>query len=368
METATCILEIDLLKIQQNYQILTGICNNSDVAAVVKADAYGLGAIEIAQALQQKGCTDFFVAHIEEGIKLRNVLDNKTNIYVLNGSFKDDTKNYYQFSLTPILNNLEQIEIWQQHCTHLNKRIPCVIHINTGMNRMGIDILESSQLDQILHLVKQLDIKFIMSHLAASEDYNNIYNTIQLEKFKKSASFFPDIKASFANSSGIFLGNPYHFDIVRPGIALYGGNPTPNKINPMYNAIKLTAPIIQLRKLAPESFIGYNMTFTANRDMLIATLPIGYADGYSRGFSNCGEVYIDGHKARVVGRVSMDFITIDVTDIPSDKIFLGANVEIIGDNCTIDKMADIIGTISYDVITQLGNRYKRIYKNHVKHN
>jgi alanine racemase len=362
MRTSQVVLEIDLAKIRRNYQILSKICTTSKVGAAVKANAYGLGASEIAAVLRLEGCEDFFVANIEEGARLRGSLKDNANIYILNGIFNDDIPAFIEYKLIPVLNHLEQFKIWQEYAIKIKKILPCTIHVNTGINRLGMDIKEAMQLSLKADMATSLDIKYIMSHLSASEQADNHYNNFQLKIFKDCLMNFKGVKASLANSGGIFLNSEYHFDLVRAGIALYGGNPTPKMPNPMNNVVRLLAPIIQLQKLPPKSMIGYNMTFVTNRDTMLATLPVGYADGYSRHFSSKGHVFVDGHSAPVVGRVSMDLVTVDVTDLPQEKIYLGQQVEIIGDYCTIDKIAAITGTISYEILTQLGNRYKRIYK------
>lgn len=361
MNFAHCTLEIDLSKIRQNYRILADICQNSQIGSVVKANSYGLGADIIASELQkQENCQIFFVSSIDEGINLRKVINNQANIFVLNGVYNNDAKEFIEHKLAPVLNSLEQIEIWQKLAISKKQNLPCMLHIDTGMNRLGIGSTEIEHVINKQNLLQDLDIQYIVSHLSVSEELDNPYNLEQLTTFKHYLQYFKSIKASLANSSSIFLGPEYHFDLVRPGAALYGLNPI-SGLNPMHNPIKLTAPIIQLQELVEGRHISYGKTFMTNRCSLIATLPLGYADGYSRAFSNRGEVFIDDHCAPVVGRVSMDLITVDVTDVPRHKIFLGKQVEIIGNHCTIDRLANIIGTISYEILTKLGPRYKRVY-------
>ncbi|WP_375327514.1 alanine racemase [Candidatus Tisiphia endosymbiont of Nemotelus uliginosus] len=370
MHSAHCTLEIDLAKIRANYRIMAQLCKTAEVAAVVKANSYGLGANIVAPALQQENCKSFFVTNIEEAISLRKVLGKKSNIFVLNGVFYDEVEEFKYYNFIPILNNIKQLEIWQKFAKHHmaiypnSGLLPCAIHINTGMNRLGMTDKETKDIINNPALLEGLELQYIISHLSASEVADNPYNHKQLEKFKYYLSFFPKIKASLSNSSCVFLGEEYHFDLIRTGAALYGINPSESLINnPLHNPVRLTAPIIQLQELSAEDYIGYNMTFQTGRNSIIATLPLGYADGYSRAFSNYGEVFIDSYKAPIVGRVSMDLITIDVTDLPPEKVFLGQQVEIIGNNCTPDKIANIINTIGYEVLTMMGNRYKKVYKN-----
>ncbi|WP_341793559.1 MULTISPECIES: alanine racemase [unclassified Rickettsia] len=364
MYLAQCTLEIDLAKIKANYRTLRDICQNSLVGAAVKANSYGLGANQISKALEEENCRFFFVASYIEGINLRKILSSHSNILVLNGVSQNDAAEFVEYNLIPVLNNLKQIEIWRQLAKTRNQLLDCFLHFNTGINRLGLTHTEIEHIINDRDLLEGLQVQYIMSHLAASEEANNPYNIEQLTKFKSYLPHFPNVKISLANSGAIFLGQDYHFDLVRPGMALYGLNPLgQHKPNPMKNPVTLTAPIIQLQKLTADSHIGYNTSFTTERDSIIATLPLGYADGYSRNFSNRGEVFINGHVAKIVGHVSMDLVNIDVTDLPHSQIFLGQEVEIIGNYCTPDKIATIIGTIGYEILTSLGNRYKRVYKN-----
>ncbi|WP_341764627.1 alanine racemase [Candidatus Tisiphia endosymbiont of Beris chalybata] len=370
MRTAHCTLEIDLAKIRANYRIMAKLCKSAEVAAVVKANSYGLGASVVAPALEQENCKSFFVANIEEAISLRQVLASGSSIYVLNGVFYEEVEWFKHYNLIPVLNNIKQLEIWQKFALR-NKEIcsssnalSCTIHINTGMNRLGMTDKEIKDIVNNPRLLDGLALQYVISHLSASEVAGDPYNQQQLEKFKDYLSFFPKIKASLSNSSCAFLGEEYHFDLIRAGAALYGINPSGSLMNhSLHNPVRLTAPIIHLQELSAEDYIGYNMTFKTGRNSMIATLPLGYADGYSRAFSNYGEVFIDSYRAPVVGRISMDLITIDVTDLPPEKIFLGQQVEIIGNNCTPDKIANIINTIGYEILTMMGNRYKKVYKN-----
>ncbi len=410
-----CTLEINLSAIKNNYLLLQDICKTSLVGAAVKANGYGLGAVQISKALIEENCRHFFVATSEEGVNLRKALaswhesvfrhceknytvirrsnpvknsvsqnffnyfsglprrfaprndgssihattpkalDNDVNILVLNGVFEHDALELIEYNLTPVLNNLKQIEIWQKFSNLKNRLLPCYLHFNTGINRFGLSHSEIEQLINNRDLLKGLDLQYIISHLAISEEIDNPYNLEQLNRFKTYLQYFPNVKASLANSGGIFLGQDYHFDLVRPGAALYGLNPLTK------NPVTLKAPIIHLQNLTLDSHIGYNMTFTTERDSVIATLPFGYADGFSRNFSNQGEVFINGRSVPIVGRISMDLINIDVTDLPPLDIFLGQEAEIIGNYCTPDKIASIIGTIGYEVLTSLGSRYKRMY-------
>jgi len=363
MNNSKCTLEISLHAVKENYIKLCRQCPNSEVGAAVKANAYGLGVRHIAPILKNSGCRHFFVSSCDEGIELRQILASDVNIYVLNGIYKNEVETFMEYGLVPVLNHLIQIEIWQEYASRLNRKLPCVIHLDTGMHRLGMSESEIGSLDLDTHTYR-LNILYVMSHLASAEDIESPSNSDQLAKFNKYISKFGGIKRSLANSSGIFLGTDYHFDLTRPGSALYGLNPTPYlKESVIKNPVKLSCPIIQLNNLLPGYSVGYNGTHTNmhNKSCPIATIPIGYADGFSRAFSNKGRVYINGFKAPVIGRVSMDLVTIDVSNVPANEVFLGASVEVIGNNCTPDKIARLCGTNGYEILTMLGDRYERIY-------
>lgn len=368
MHSARCVLEIDLSKICANYKILSSIADKSEVAAVVKANSYGLGANKISKALVEEGCKNFFVASVSEAINLRKSVGAVANIFVLNGVFYNEAEEFAKHNLTPVLNHLSQVELWMDYTKKLGRKLTCVLHFDTGMCRLGMPSSEIAILVNKPEILENLKLEYIISHLSAAEEQNNPYNIEQLERFKGYLRYFPGVKASLSNSSGILLGRDYHFDLVRPGAGIYGINPNPLVPNIMHNVVKLSAPIIQLQRLTINSDVGYNRTFTTKRNTIVATLPIGYADGYSRTFSNCGIISIGGHVAPIIGRISMDLLTVDVTDIPEQEIFLGRMVELINDYCTIDTIAAIIGTNGYEILTLLSSpRFKRIYKNDAQH-
>jgi alanine racemase len=366
MITSKCTLTIDLDIIKKNYQNLQKICSESEVGAAVKANCYGLGVLHITPVFAKYGCRHFFVANQDEGVNLRKILNQQnlssefTNIYVLNGYFVGDKDDFLESNLIPVLNSLYQFELWQDLALQLNRKLPCLLHIDTGMNRLG---MQEREFEALLEYVDNLEILCVMSHLSSSEEFDNELNIMQINKFKKLAALFPHAKKSLANSSGIFLGSNYHFDIVRPGAALYGINPAPYiKKSVVKNPLELTAPIVQIKELEQGEFVGYNGTYQANQNHLMATLPLGYADGYLRSLSNKGVVFINDKPASVIGRVSMDLITIDVSKIPKEELFLGQKVEIIGKNMSVDQMANLAGTNAYEILTMLGDRYNRVYK------
>lgn len=365
MITSKCTLTINLDVIKGNYQALQKICTKAEVGAAVKANCYGLGVRQIAPMLAKTGCRHFFVANKDEGVFLREILEHQNpksetlNIYVLNGYFTGDKEDFMRANLIPVLNTLHQLETWQNLARKVEKKLPCFLHVDTGMNRLGIPESEIKKIPEYDH---NIDILCVMSHLSSSEEFDNESNIQQLIKFKRLVSFFPHAKKSLANSSGIFLGEEYHFDITRPGVALYGVNPAPYKpASIIKNPVNLTAPIVQIKELDEGQYVGYNGTYQANEKHLVATLPLGYADGYLRSLSNKGIVFINDNPAPVIGRVSMDLITIDVSRIPGDDLFLGQKVEIIGNNMSLEEMATLAGTNGYEILTMLGSRYNRVY-------
>lgn len=364
MQSATCNLEINLTKVCANYQFLKTKCSsNTLVGAAVKANAYGLGAIAVASALEKIGCTNFFVAPVSEGIVLRSNNIVNSNIFSLTGIYKDNINAAHDYSITPTINNLEQLHLWRDLALKHNKTLPCILHFNTGLNRLGMSQTDLQYLANNKSLLDVLEVKYIMSHLSVSEEPDNTYNHQQLSKLKTYSSVFAGIPISFANSSGIFLNPEYHFNLARPGAALYGINPTPMSQNPMQNPVKLTAPIIQVQRLSAGDKVGYNMTFTATKPSLIATIPIGYADGYPRALSNIGKVYVGNTPVPIAGRVSMDLTTIDVSYLAQSEVFIGQSVELIGEHLTPDQIGDMCNTNGYEIITRLNTakRFNVIY-------
>jgi alanine racemase len=363
MQSSKATLNINLQHIEHNYNTLKNACPNAEVGAAVKADAYGLGAHKIAPALKNNGCKHFFVANIDEGVAMRPLVGNDANIYVFHGVFQNELAAFKEYNLIPVLNHMQQIEIWQKYAKTIGHKLPCFIHLDTGMHRLGMQESEINVFNIETH-ASNLDIRCVMSHLLAAEDIDSNCNQLQLEKFHRLTEKFTGIKKSLANSSGIFLGSKYHFDLTRPGAAIYGLDPTPYIRNSLIKSVAtLKAPIIQINNLKPGESVGYNATYTNNskKSCPIATIPVGYADGFLRHFSNQGCVMIESYKAPIIGRISMDLTIIDISNIPSNLIFLGQNVEVLGARLTADKIAKLCGTNGYEILTSLGSRYERIY-------
>jgi alanine racemase len=359
-------LYINLDNLRDNYLHLKEHCGaHTDVACVVKSNAYGVGALETSATLYKAGCRKFFVATLEEAISLRELFDRllskptEPSIYALYGPDHLNLEFFTQKQITPVINSLHQLDIWQNHSKKLNTILNYVLHIDTGMHRLGMPLYELESFLNKKDDYSGINLEFVMSHLASSEMIDDHQNSTQLEKFILYTEQLRT-KKSLANSGGIFLDKKYHFDIVRPGAALYG-----IKHNQHFSKIKdvvsLYAPIIQLQKICKDETIGYNASWTAQRDTIIATLPVGYGDGYLRHLSNNGVVLVNNIPSKVVGRVSMDLITVDVTDVPAENLFIGQLAEIIGPQISLSQIARLSSTAEYEILTNLGNRYDRQY-------
>ena len=332
------------------------------MGAAVKADAYGLGASAVAPALQAAGCRHFFVAHLEEALSLRPLLPDAW-IAVLNGAPPGEETAFIHHGLRPVLNGLGDIARWQMTARNAGHPLRAVLHVDTGMARLGLDKTEFARLSTAPDLLDGISLDYVMSHLVSAEQPDAEENQAQARRFAAIRNVFPGIPASFANSAGIFLGPTFCSDLARPGYALYGGNPTPDRPNPMRNAVRLTAPILQVREIPAGETVGYNATWKAPRPSRIATLGIGYADGFPRALSNATCAFaegadFDGHPVPLVGRVSMDLITFDVTDFP--MIGAGSRLELLGPRRGIDALARDAGTSGYEILTSLGHRYRRV--------
>ncbi|PHS78883.1 MAG: alanine racemase [Rhodospirillaceae bacterium] len=350
---AGAILTIDLDALVSNWRLFQDMAEQSGAisGAVVKAAAYGLDVSRIAPALLNAGCQTFFVATISEAIQLRAIIGPAPSIHVFCGFLDGTGPDFVTHNLVPVLNSLDQVTAWRD----FDKTMPCDLHIDTGMARLGLEISDVQQ------LVGDLNIDIVLSHLVSAEDSDAPINARQLTAFKSVLAQIKARRISLANSSGSFLGTDYHFDVLRPGVALYGANPTPNKPNPMTQVIRLQGRILQVRTLTNAQSVGYGSTYQASVGAKIATIAVGYADGFLRSLSNAGFVYFGEHKANIVGCVSMDLITVDVTNIPQALILPGQMADLIGPNNPIDDVADKAGTIGYELLTQLGTRYHRVY-------
>ncbi|MGE5538943.1 MAG: alanine racemase [Gemmatimonas sp.] len=355
-------LTVDLDAIAANWRMLAERVAPARTGAVVKANAYGLGVAPVADALANAGCDTFFVALPDEGRALREILAN-AEIYVFEGLLSDaDAELIAEHRLVPVLNDREQLERYRAFATRRDARLPCAIHIDTGMNRLGFGPSEAKTLADDPGALTGLDVRVVMSHLASANDAGEALNERQRSTFAGIAGRIGRGAAlSLANSGGIFLGAPYHFDLVRPGAALYGLAPLNGRPNPMRRVVSLTAPIVQVRNVDSPGTVGYGATHRVAEKAKIAVVSIGYADGYGFSLSNRGHAFLGSARLPVVGRISMDLITLDATEVPSGLLHPGAEVELIGPNISPDDLARTGGTIGYEVLTRLGPRLRRRY-------
>ena len=357
-------LEINIDSIIHNYQLINNKVGNTECAAVLKADAYGMGASVVAKALDKVGCSTFFVATIDEGIELRACFSkNENQIAVLSGLLEGSEDIFYSNKLTPVLNDTEQIKKWAIYNKQKKISATSILHIDTGMNRLGLTINELYDIIKNPTELKELHVEWIMSHLACGDQPRDIMNEKQLSVFLNAKKEFPNVKASLANSAGVFLGQSYHLDMVRPGIALYGSGSGSIPSKPLKQVIKLYSRILQIRTLSTGASVGYGASYRVSEATRVATVGLGYADGYLRSLSNCSWVFFNGLRLPVIGRISMDYITIDITQIASEKIKTGDFIEIIGDKFTLDDLATVANTVPHELLTRLGTRHHRIYRN-----
>ena len=366
-------LTVRLPAIAANYRTYRRLTGPAAVAAVVKADAYGLGVARVVPALADAGCDCFFVARLEEGIALRK-LAPLARIFVLDGADPDSVPALLRFSLTPVLNCLAQIAAWQAAARVGRTPLDAVLHVDTGMNRLGLTAEELATLaaEQARRLAG-LNLVLVMSHLACADEPQNKMNAQQLSRFRQALAMLPPAPASLAASHGAMLGIDYHFDLVRPGVALYGANPQRSEgpkpegkadagtaPNLMQTAAVLTAKVLQVRRIDSGDSVGYAATFRAKRPSMIATVALGYADGIPRTLSNKGAAAIGGVRVPMVGRVSMDLITLDVSAL-SEPPHIGADVELLGDGISLGEVAQAAGTNEYEILTRL-RRVPRRYE------
>lgn len=350
-------LTVRLGAIVANYRTYCRMTGPCAVAAVVKADAYGLGAAAVAPALVRAGCDTFFVARLAEGIALRKALP-QARIFVLDGAQADAVPALISHRLTPALNSLADIAAWSAAASAARTTLDAVIHVDTGMNRLGLAPDELAILSaQSAARLSGLNVVLVMSHLACGDEAVPM-NGQQLSRFKQALAMLPPAPASLAASHGAFLGMEYHFDLVRPGVALYGANPQNTAQNLMQPAAILTGKVLQIRGIDTGDSVGYAATFRAKRPTMLATVALGYADGIPRTLSNTGAAAIGGARAPIVGRVSMDLITLDVTGI---DVAPGDDAELLGDTVTLGEVAAAAGTNEYEILTRL-RRMPRVYE------
>jgi alanine racemase len=356
-ENASSLLIIDLDALAANYRLLAERARPAVAAASIKADGYGLGVQPVSQTLWAAGCRDFFVATVDEGIELRGILPD-ARIAVLNGLIAGEPGLFREHGLMPVLNDLGQVDAWRAFCQE-NEPAPAVLHIDTGMARLGMPPAETKRLIEDHSRLDGFELALIMSHLACADEPDDTMSRRQRDDFAKAISCLPRAPASLSASSGIFLGADYVFDMVRPGVSLHGVNPRPGQPNPLRQVVRLRAKILQIRDVDTPQTVGYGAIHRFAGPARLATLAAGYADGYLRSLSGRGTAHIGDTAVPVVGRVSMDLTTVDVTRVPEAKP--GDMVDLIGPFHDVDALAEEAGTIGYEILTSLGRRYRRQY-------
>ncbi|MEM6680787.1 MAG: alanine racemase [Pseudomonadota bacterium] len=344
-------LSIDLSALVRNWQQLKTQAK-SDIGATVKANAYSLGVDHVAPALYAAGCNTFFVAALTEGVALRTILP-AASIYIYSGLGAPDVAVFNQHSLKPVLNTAQQVALWADQ----NPSPGAALHVDTGMSRLGCDAADIAALSADPALIDRAGITILMSHFACADTPDHRVNRAQIERFTTLHRLFPQLRTSLSNSAGTLNAAVAQSDLSRPGIGIYGGNPRPGMAMQMESVVTLTAPILQVRHVKAGETIGYGADFTAPKDMRTATIGIGYADGIPRNIAGKAEVIIAGQRCAVLGRISMDTLVADVSAIAQPP----RHAEIIGDHITIDDMAEWAGTISYEILTGLGQRLERRY-------
>lgn len=361
----TGVLTVDLDAIVANWRKLEKTAVPAECAGVIKANAYGCGVDPVARALAGAGCKTFFVATVDEARAARAALPSAA-IYVLDGFFQNSGDAYAQCDARPVIGDLNELAEWDVFCRRSGWAGSAAIHIDTGMNRLGMTLTEAQG---IIPRINAGDhgITLVMSHLACAENLNHPLNARQLATFREIASLFSGVPASLSNSSGVYLGAPFQFDMVRPGAALYGVNPTPEADNPMQPVVDLKARVVRIRNVERGESVGYGAVWTARRPTRLAIVSAGYADGYFRAAgggdgTRSAEVVVAGKRCPVAGRISMDLIAVDVTDLPNNAVRRGHMVTLIGEGITVDELAHHFGTIAYEVLTSFGPRYARAYK------
>ena len=361
-------LSIDLGAIANNWCRLAARLGKSNCAGVVKADAYGLGMIEVAPVLADAGCGLFFTANIDEAIAVRAALSS-VEIGVLYGlGTAEEAAACSAHGLTPVINHLDQLALWRDHAKRTGQVGVAMLHIDTGMARLGMPTGEIKHLTAHPDLLDGCRITHVLSHLACADQPGDLLNETQRQRFEDARTLLTpvvgsDATWSLANSSGIFLGPPWHFGLARSGAALYGINPTPGAPNPMLPAVQLRGKILQVQRVDSPQTVGYGAAHVVTGPARVATVAVGYADGYLRSCGGLAHACLGEIRVPVIGRVSMDMITLDITSVPDDVARPGVQVDLIGDHYSVDSLAADAGTIGYEVLTSLGNRYQRNYIN-----
>lgn len=359
-DTGEARLTIDLGALAANYAVLLAQAGEAEVAPVVKADAYGLGAGPVVCRLWAEGARSFFVARVREGVELRRVLgpERPATIYVLDGCPDGAGPRLAAAGLTPTLSSLEQIATWAREASAQRRSLACAIHVDTGMNRLGLRPEEAEAVVSARDRLGGLEVELLVTHLACAELPDHPLNALQLDRFARLRAVFPGVRASLANSAASFRGEPFRAELIRPGISLYGGGPFGRPDARLATVATLHAPVLQVRSVRPGESIGYDAAFTAQSSLKVAVIAAGYADGVLRSAQPRGYGWLHGAPRPFLGRISMDLIALDVSGCDARP---GDPVELLGPNVPLDDVAERSGTIAYEVLTRLAPRLSRTY-------
>ena len=358
---AAALLTIDLKALCANYRAIARQVAPAQAAAVVKADAYGLGADRVAPALAVAGCRNFFVAHLSEAVALRPLLPEDARLFILNGLMPGAEGLCAEAGAIPVLNGLDQVRAWVALCKARGQRLPAVLQVDSGMSRLGLAAADIDTLLREIDLERDFDLTLVMSHLACGDEPEHDANPDQLAQFEALTARLPRAPRSLANSGGSFLTPAFGFDLVRPGVSLYGVAPHAGLPSPIQPVVRLEARIIQVRSIPAGQGVGYGLTYAPDKPARIATIGVGYADGWPRHLSNRGAAYYGDTRLPIAGRVSMDSMTLDVTALPEGTLTYGDTVELIGPHQPLEAVAADAGTIAYEILTSLGHRYARVW-------
>lgn len=365
MPSATGILKINLDAIASNWNFIRSFAAKSEIGAVIKANAYSIGARNVAEVLYQQGCRSFFVTTLDEATEIKDLVFD-AHVYILGGVRKGDENVFIKEGFVPVIYTIEMLKRWMSFADNLGLILNTAIKVDTGMSRFGI------QYDEFLHEIpvvaqkKNIHLQLLMSHLACADDPSHPLNYLQLEKFrditKRVKNIIPSVKLSLANSSGIFLGEEWQFDLVRPGAALYGINPQPGMQNPLRQAIKLTLPVLQIKEMENDCSVGYAATANVKKTSRLAIVAGGYADGIHRTLGFHPQGICCGVPVAAIGRVSMDATIFDLTNVPAtEKEIVESGIDVINEQITLDVLSAQNSALGYEVLTSMGSRYQRNY-------
>lgn len=360
--SAGALLTVDLDAIVDNWRLLQARLGRTTCGAVLKADAYGLGARQVGPALAAAGCRTFFVAHLDEALALKPVLPADATVTVMHGPMPGSEPEFAAHGIRPVLNSAAQLDGWRALAQRLDRELDAVVQVDTGMARLGLSPTELRAIASDPQALCGVRVALVMSHLGCADEPAHAANAQQLERFIAARRLLPAAPASLANSSGIFLGAGHHFDVARPGAALYGIAPVAGAPNPMRPVVQLDGRVIQVRTVEAGQPVGYAQAWTAPRATRIATVAVGYADGWLRCLGSRVSAWYGDVELPVVGRVSMDTITLDAGALPEGALQPGMGVTLIGTRQGVDDVAARAGTIGYEVLTSLGARYARAYR------